>query len=416
MSRVLIESLGCKLNQAESESLLRQFLDAGHEAAESHQQADICILNTCTVTHIADRKARQRARWMQRHNPGALLIATGCYAQRAPEELARLGVTISPSSKNGELLLPPPQAATKRVNDRAISSNHHLRTRALVKIQQGCNDFCAFCIVPLVRGAESSLSPEQIIDEIKARVAEGYQEVVLTGTKIGAYQWNGDQEKGLSCLTQSVLRETNVGRLHLSSLQPQELTPELLDLWRNGRLCNHLHIPLQSGSDRVLQRMGRRYSTAEFEEAVSLVKKAIPDVAITIDIMVGFPGETEPEFEESYRFCQKMNFANIHVFPYSARQGTEAAGMSHQIGDKVKRGRAQKMLALAEESAWRFRAQFLERTVLVLWEREVEEGVWSGLTSNYIRVFATSEEPLTNCQRSARLVSAYKRGIYGELV
>jgi threonylcarbamoyladenosine tRNA methylthiotransferase MtaB len=261
-----------------------------------------------------------------------------------------------------------------------------------------------------------------VIDEVKSRVAEGYREVVLTGTKIGAYRWNGEGEChgsaegiGLKHLLSRILAETDVERLRLSSLQPQDLTPSLMEMWSDRRLCHHLHIPLQSGSDGVLRRMGREYSTSDYERAVSLAREAIPGVAITTDVIVGFPGETADEFEESYQFCCKIGFARIHVFPYSLRPGTAASRMSHRVKDVVRKERCQQMAGLARESGRRFRQQFLGEVMGVLWEKE-EGGMWSGLTDNYIRVFVESAGTLSNHLLQARLVTEMDEGVRGDLV
>lgn len=417
MNRVMVETLGCKLNQAESESLLRQLCDEGFQIAESPQEADIYVLNTCTVTHIADRKARHRVRWVRRNNPGAKIVATGCYARRAGAELASLGVDLLVEHPEDLLARLQEIITHKRYHDVVPSPQHHIRTRTMVTIQQGCNNFCAFCIVPEVRGRERSTDPEQVIGEITQRVAEGYREVVLTGTKIGAYRYNGDGVEGLPCLIRRILAETGIERLHLSSLQPQELTPGLLELWDEKRLCNHLHIPLQSGSDKVLQEMRRKYTIASFQQAIAQAREVIPGVAITTDILVGFPGESEQDFEDTYSFCEKMGFAGIHVFPYSARSGTRAAGSANQVNDRVKKGRTQRMLSLAAQSAQRFREQFLGLTLPVLWEEPIGQGVWSGLTPNYLRVFAVSqEESLANRQVATRAICQHREGLWGELV
>jgi threonylcarbamoyladenosine tRNA methylthiotransferase MtaB len=250
-----------------------------------------------------------------------------------------------------------------------------------------------------------------VIDEVRARVASGYKEVVLTGTKIGAYGGDG---VGLEHLVEHILSETGVKRLRLSSLQPQDLVPSLIEMWADQRLCRHFHISLQSGSDPVLRRMGRNYSVADYEWAVSLVRKTIPGVAITTDVIVGFPGESAEEFEENYQFCRKMSFARIHVFPYSARVGTAASKMPHQVEDRIKRERCQRMIELARESARNFREQFLGEMAEVLWERQVGES-WSGLTDNYIRVFTLSNEALNNRLASVRLLSQLKEGLLGSL-
>ncbi|MBC8275101.1 MAG: radical SAM protein, partial [Chloroflexi bacterium] len=253
-----------------------------------------------------------------------------------------------------------------------------------------------------------------IVSEVKARVASGYKEVVLTGTKIGDYNHNG---ANLKQLVEQVLAATGVERLHLSSLQPRDISPELISLWQDLRLCRHFHLALQSGSDAVLIRMRRQYSLDDYRQAVFLIRKTVPDVAITTDIMVGFPGETAEEFEESYRFCQEIDFANIHVFTYSSRPGTLAARMLGQINDRLKKERSLRMLEMARQSARKFCQRFLGQNMLVLWEREVApgRGVYSGLSHNYIRVLTQSSEPLNNKFCSACLVRLHNQGLWGEI-
>jgi threonylcarbamoyladenosine tRNA methylthiotransferase MtaB len=266
----------------------------------------------------------------------------------------------------------------------------------------------------LVRGREKSLPVDQVVAEVRHRVDNGYQEVVLTGTRIGSYEYDGI---GLKGLLEHILAGTDVARLRLSSLQPREIFPDLIGLWRNSRLCPHFHLSLQSGSDGVLGRMNRHYSVGEYQEAVSLIRALVPGVAITTDIIAGFPGETEKEFAESYQLCRQLGFARIHVFAYSPRRGTEAARLSHQISAQVKKGRSQKMLALAEESARNFRQQFLGRVRPVLWEKQAGDGVWSGLTANYVKVYARSNKDLTNKLLPVKLVDFFDRDVvWGEVV
>jgi threonylcarbamoyladenosine tRNA methylthiotransferase MtaB len=244
------------------------------------------------------------------------------------------------------------------------------------------------------------VSLDQVIAEVKHRVAKGYKEVVLTGTEIGSYSYKGT---GLKELLQRILGETAIERLRLSSLQPQEISRELIELWRDERLCRHFHLSLQSGSDTVLSRMKRRYTVSDYQRAVALIRDNVPDVAITTDVIVGFPGETEAEFEQSYNFCKQMQFARIHVFTYSSRPGTQAATMPHRVLDKIKLERSRRMLVLAKASIRNFRRKILGRTVRVLWEKQ-NCGVWSGLTDNYIRVHAKSDEDLTNQLLPMKLV------------
>ncbi len=268
--------------------------------------------------------------------------------------------------------------------------------------------------MPLVRGREKSLSVDQIIAEVKGRAGCGDKEVVLTGTKVGSYSYNG---ASLSGLLKRILVETDVSRLRLSSLQPQEISPELIGLWRDERLCRHFHLALQSGSDSVLERMKRRYSTSSYQQAIASIRSAVPEAAITTDIIVGFPGETDDEFEQSYNFCQQMAFARIHVFPYSPRSGTQAAQMPQPVAEKVKKQRSERMLTLAQESAQNFSRQFLGRTMMVLWEKQSADGVWSGLTDNYIKVYTKSDENLTNQLLPVKLVEVFNRdGVWGELM
>ena len=400
---VALETLGCKLNQAESESLARQLAERGCRVVPPSDGAAIYILNTCTVTHIADRKSRHLLRLAQRRNPGAFIIAIGCYAERAPRELAQVtGVDMVLGNEEKARLLDVLEEQGLISTSSALLPQMH-RTRSLVKVQEGCNQFCSYCIVPLVRGRERSLPLDEAVAEVRARVERGYREVVLTGTEIGSYRNSPE------LLIQRILIKTGVERLRLSSLQPREITAGLLSLWQDSskRLCRHLHLPLQSGSDAVLRRMGRRYSTEDYAQAVARIREAIPDVAITTDVMVGFPGETDEDFAESYRFCQQMAFANIHVFPYSERPCTPATLMPEKIDEPVKKERSKRMLKLARESARRFEEQFLGRTMMVLWEREVYDGVWVGLTDNYIRVVAQSKKPLKNWLIPARLGGRY---------
>ncbi len=416
-TKIALDSLGCKLNQAETESLAKRFVEAGYRLVSPADKADVYILNTCTVTHIADRKSRRRLKLACWRNPDALVVATGCYAQRAPQELAQIeGVGLVLDNDQKLRLLQLLEESGRISNSTSIqedsSTNYHpgFRTRAFVKVQDGCHSFCAYCIVPLVRGSEESLPVDQIVAEVRHRISEGYKEVVLTGTKVGSYNYDG---VNLKRLLEHILAETDVIRLRLSSLQPQEISSELIKLWHDCRLCHHFHLSLQSGSDRVLSRMKRRYSVGDYQASVSLIRALVPEAAITTDIIVGFPGESDGEFEQSYEFCRQMRFARIHVFPYSPRQGTEAARMPQQVSDKVKKQRSQRMLALAEESAQSFRQQFLDETMPVLWEKRSDDGIWSGLTDNYIKVYTRCDEDLTNRLLPLKLVEVRGDGVWG---
>jgi threonylcarbamoyladenosine tRNA methylthiotransferase MtaB len=278
----------------------------------------------------------------------------------------------------------------------------------MVKVQEGCSQPCSFCIVPQVRGPEHSRPVDEVVADVRSRVAEGHREVILTGTRIGRYAHDG----GLAGLTARVLSDCGVQRLRLSSLEPSDLTPDLLQLWRDGRLCPHIHMPLQSGSDTVLQRMHRSYSTAQYEQAASMARKAIPDLALTTDIMVAFPGESDAEFTQSHEFCEHMGFAAMHVFPYSARPGTAAQQMEARVEEGVRKRRVRAMLALAQETGRRFRGCFLGRTTRVLCEGRTN-GVSYGLTDNYMKVFIPGGDTPTNEFVSVRLADLRGAGFRG---
>ena len=414
--KVAFYTLGCKLNQAETETLAGRFDRAGFQLVPPSDGADIYIANTCTVTHIADRKSRHWLRLARRRNPNALIIASGCYAQRNRQELAQLADIVVDNSEKKHLLALVQNlkgmAEGETKQSQTLSST--FRTRSLIKIQEGCHSSCTYCIVPEVRRHEHSLSASQIIEEVKQKIAVGYKEIVLTGTKVGTYKDNGTDLRGL---IQRILTSTGIERLRLSSLQPSEISSGLLALWQDERLCRHFHLALQSGSDTVLQRMKRSYSINQYQGTVNMIKDALPDAAITTDIMVGFPGESNEEFEQSCSLCRQAGFASIHVFPYSPRPGTPAAQMSKQIKDKVKQERNQRMLELSRSSQRRFCEQFLGHTMPVLWEKETrpESGIYSGLTGNYMRVLAGSERHLSNEVTLVELVGLRNHEMWGEL-
>lgn len=410
---VALETLGCKLNQAETESLAREFKLAGFRIVTAESPADIYVLNTCTVTHVADRKTRHCLRMARRRNPDCYIIVTGCYAERAEKALTDIedvNLVINNERKNELVYMLQEQGLFKPSGERQIDG-YLDRTRSFVKAQEGCNNFCTYCIVPHVRGREKSLTPEKVIGEISDRILRGYVEVVLTGTEIGRYNYQG---LDLAGLIKRILVETNIQRLRISSIQPPEITPELVKLWNDPRLCRHFHLSLQSGSDSVLRRMKRCYGTAEYTEAVKKLRSMIQDVAITTDIITGFPGETPGEFEDSLNYTRNMEFARIHVFPFSPREGTLAARMPDQVDPGEKKIRSDRMLALAQESRRKFHLRFLNKTMQVLFE-QAAGNVWSGYTDSYIKVYTESKVSLTNRIIPIKMAELYKDGVWGEI-
>ena len=421
--RIYVGSLGCKLNQSEMDALARQLAAGGHQVVTAPAEADLCVLNTCAVTHVAAQKSRQALRRMHRDNPQARLIATGCYAQLTPGDLCELpGVEMVVGNREKdqlEELLGKDAMGVRSLG--SASSLPRTRTRALVKIQDGCDNACTYCIIRVARGPQRSRPAGEILAEVQARLAAGHQEIVLTGVHIGAYGRDRQGSPGridLWGLVRQVLAETGVPRLRLSSIEPWDLSEQALQLWDDPRLCRHLHLPLQSGSNATLHRMARQYTTAQFQRWVTAARAAIPDLAVTTDLIVGFPGETDGEFEESLAFVQKIGFSRAHVFPYSIRPGTPAAQMPGQVPSQIKAERSRALRGVASASQRAFSQSFVGRTMDVLWEsdREGDKGAeWSGLTDNYLRVHTRSPANLANRLLSTRLVAITGNDLLGEV-
>jgi threonylcarbamoyladenosine tRNA methylthiotransferase MtaB len=396
-NRIALHALGCKLNQAELQELAIAFESRGFRVVGARDDADAYVINTCTVTAEADRKARQWLRMVRRNHPESLVVACGCGVEsgRAQlEPLADLLITNREKAVMVELVAArlPTQLDGELGDEQERRSG---RTRSLVKVQEGCATPCTYCIVPYVRIGEESRPVEDVLSTVRSRICDGYKEIVLTGTKIGAYRHGAVT---LVDLLPQVLELPGLGRVRLSSLQPQELSSELLSLWQDSRLCRHFHLSLQSGSGTVLERMRRQYDPEEYAGAIQRVRAAVPDAAITTDIIVGFPGETEGEFEESVAFCESAGFARIHVFPYSRRPGTPAADMPGQVSTAVVRQRVVTMEALAGRSRTAYASSWLGRRQQVLWEVETEpgSGVYAGTSDNYLRLLCHSRVPLQN--------------------
>jgi threonylcarbamoyladenosine tRNA methylthiotransferase MtaB len=412
LPRVAIETLGCKLNQAESETLGRDLVKAGCHIVDSNEVADVYILNTCTVTHVADRKGRQMLRQAHRLNPEAKIVAIGCYAGQPGGQLGaseEIDLIVNNSEKVDMIKILRqkgwiPQSPTNRVE------SFQNRTRAFIKAQDGCNNYCTYCIVPIVRGREKSVPSKQVITEIKQRVDEGYQEAVLTGTEIGQYCAGDTNIVGL---LKRILSETTIRRVRLSSLQPFEITSELVELWQNSRLCRHFHLSLQSGSDSVLKRMNRRYTAEQYAEKVTYLRLFIPEVSITTDVIVGFPGETEYEFQESLDFCRRMLFSRTHVFSYSPREGTAAAVMARQIPAEIKKQRSNRMIELGQNNLEKYQSRFLGTSQAVLFE-QLAGGFCSGYTDTYIKVYIKNREDLSNQLLKVKLLRFSAEGLEGE--
>ncbi len=427
--KVYLHSSGCRLNQSEIETMGRQLLAAGHELVPEAAQADEVILNTCAVTREASRDARRLTRRFHRQNEAAAITVTGCHATLAPGPTRRLpGVRrVVPNRDKERLvgLLDPAAVSERPLYEvepvlrayRAAPGGH---TRAFVKVQDGCDNRCTFCVTTVARGPGRSRPLAAVVTEVRALAAAGYHEVVLTGVHLGSYGQDLGLAGGLRALVAAILADSDVARLRLSSLEPWDIEPDFFSLWQDPRLMPHLHLPLQSGSDAVLRRMARRTRRAAFRALARAARAAIPGLNLTTDLIVGFPGESEADFAQSLALVATLGFGRLHVFPFSARPGTAAAGMPDQVPRDVKQARAQRMIALGERLARAFHRRHEGQVRPVLWEHAAgadDRGLrWTGYTDNYIRVTAHGPADLANRIADARLGPARAGGMAGVLV
>ena len=420
---VAIATLGCKVNQAESDAYAQRFSDAGFRLVPAEEGADVCVVNSCTVTNVGDQKSRQLIQRLRRANPDSLLAVTGCYAAVAPEQVERLtgADLVAGLAQKDELV----ELVSERLIERGVrvprvpSPSLALRggrgttllratprTRLNVKVQDGCNDFCAFCIVPFSRGRARSLPLDVVVRQVDRAVCEGYQEVVLTGVNMTTYGRDSGSDFGR--LLEAVLERTAIRRVRLSSIEPFKFDTAWLPLWSSGRLCRHLHLPLQSGCDATLRRMRRRYDTTGFARLVDSARERVPGMAIWTDVIAGFPGETDEEFEDCFRFIERMDFAGIHVFRYSPRTGTKAASLDGRVRDGVKKERSERLLRLSEAGKRRFAGGLAGSVQQVLFEEPD-----FGLSDTYVRVHAAGGEPNTFAR--VRITGLAEEGATGEL-
>lgn len=434
MKKVAFYTLGCKVNTYDTEALAEIFENAKYEIVDFGEKADVYVINTCTVTNLGDRKSRQMIRRAKKSNPESIIVVAGCYAQTAPDEVIEIPeVNLVIGNKDRKNIVPLVERVQKNKKEKINAVTNIMKevefedlsvyemkgkTRAFIKIQEGCNQFCSYCIIPYARGPIRSRKPQSVLKEIQKLVRSGYNEVVLTGIHVASY--GKDLEHGsLIGLIQAIHEVEGMERIRLSSLEPTLLTEDFLkELSMLPKFCPHFHISLQSGSDNVLKTMKRKYTTVEYRQYVENVRKYFPYASITTDIMVGFPGESHEEFEESYAFAKEIAFSKIHVFKYSPRKGTPAAKYLNQINGKVKEERSKKLIALAEKMELEYYNQFLDSKKEVLFEQEVHNrpGYYEGLTDNYIRVLAYSEEDIKGNILSVFLEKAYVEHMEGRLL
>jgi threonylcarbamoyladenosine tRNA methylthiotransferase MtaB len=427
--KIYLDIVGCRLNQAEIEQFARQFRSAGHVLVSAPEKADLAVVNTCTVTAAAASDSRGKIRQAKRAGVGELVI-TGCWATLNPQEAANMaGVSRVVSNDQKDRLVPdllniPDQTLDREPLEREPIPGARLRTRAFIKVQDGCDNCCTFCITTIARGPGRSRGIPEILADIRAACnpaggPNSAKEIVLTGVHLGSWGYDLSPRLNMQHLVGTILDETSVPRLRLSSLEPWDLDEDIFALWDNPRLCRHLHMPLQSGSATVLRRMARKTTPREYANLVAAARAAVAGIAITTDVITGFPGESETEFMESLAFIREMDFAGGHVFTYSARDGTAAARMPDQVPHLLRKKRSARVRTVLAESSAAYRENFLEQVVLVLWESASTVGPhgWelSGLTGNYLRVKAQTPFNMWNTITPVRLTGMNGKELYGQI-
>lgn len=438
--KVAFHTLGCKVNQYETEAMREQFKAEGFESVDENDFADVYVINTCTVTNLADRKSRQYIRRMKKGNPEAVIAVTGCYAQIKPEELAELpevDIVAGTGEKNNIIqyvkdFMEEKQQQTHiktydelcEYQDKGIITSMESRTRAYIKIQEGCDRFCAYCLIPFARGKVRSRDPEEVVAEAKALVEKGFKEIILTGINTALYGVEDGfaekyplwaKEDGIESIIKAICQIPGEFRVRLSSLEPAVINAEYVErLMKYDKLCHHLHLSAQSGSDHVLKLMNRPYGQKEYLDIVEVLRKCDPLYGISTDIIVGFPQETDEDFEDSMNLIKKAEFCKVHAFSYSKREGTAAAAMKGQVPSQVKNTRVTALMEAGEQASDHFFQKCKGAVRTVLFEEWDGEYI-TGYTDNYIKVYAKGSDEDLNCFREVKLLEIYKDGMKGEI-
>jgi len=435
MPTVAFHTLGCKVNFYDTEAIWQQFQREGYEQVDFEQTADVYVINTCTVTNSGDRKSRQIIRRAIRRNPDAVVAVTGCYAQTSPAEIMAIpGVDLVIGTQDRDRIIPlvkeiqekrqPINAVrnimkTRQFEELDVPTFSH-QTRAFLKIQEGCNNFCTFCIIPWSRGLMRSRAPESVIRQARLLVDAGYKEIVLTGIHTGGY---GEdlEDYSLARLLWDLDKVEGLKRVRISSIEASQITDEVIEVLKaSDKMCRHLHIPLQAGDDTILKRMRRKYTAEQYAEKLASIREAMPGVAITSDIIVGFPGETDELFENGYRFIERMDFSELHVFPYSKRTGTPAARMNDQVDEQVKHERVHALIDLSEKQQLKYAKSNVGQVLDVIPERTrpgvLRSGEIAGYSDNYLHVIFEGSEELIGEMCKVRITEAGVNHCRGVLV
>ena len=429
MKKAASFALGCKVNQYESEAIAELFAEKGYEIVGIDEEADVYVINTCTVTNFGDKKSRQLIRKVKRQNENAIVAVVGCYAQTAPKELMEIaGVNLVIGTKDRAQIVEMVEQY-----DRANGVENHVsdimkervfeplsiqklanRTRAYLKIQDGCSQYCSYCIIPYARGPIRSREPQEVVAEVKRLAENGFKEVVLTGIHVASYG-KDRKDTSLPDILKQVHEVEGIERIRFSSIEPNVVTEEFAQTMAAlPKVCDHFHLSLQSGCDKTLKEMNRKYDTEKYRQAAATLRKYLPKVALTTDIIVGFPGETEEDFRESYAFAEEIGFAKIHVFPYSPKRGTPAAARKDQLLNAVKSERSHTLIQLSDRMAADFLADAVGTEAEVLYERAVGDGIYEGHTTNYMKVHGRSEVDLTNRICKTHITRAEGEMLFGD--
>ncbi len=426
--KIAIHTLGCKVNSYESEAMIELFKQEGYEEVSFKELADVYVINTCTVTNTGDSKSRQMIRKAIRKNPEAVICVVGCYSQIAPDDIKNIeGVSVVLGTQfRNEIVdlvkqFQQDQKQIVKVKDvmrlktfEDLNIDHFSNTRAFLKIQDGCNNFCTYCIIPYARGRVRSRSPESVLRQAQELVDHGYYEIVLTGIHTAGYGEDLDDYSFYDLLV-DLIKIKGLKRLRISSIETSQIPDEMIDLIASSHvIVDHLHVPLQSGCDETLKRMNRKYNCETYYQKLSHIKEKIPDIVFTTDVIVGFPGETEEEFEKTYQFIEKVGFTQLHVFPYSPRRGTPAAKMDNQIADTIKHERVNRLIELSHQLNSQYAKSQIGKTLRVLFEKE-EDGFFIGHGDNYLLVKVSSDDRLIGQIRDV-IIESYDEILFGRVI
>ena len=427
--RVAFCSLGCKVNQYESNAMAQKFIEAGYLVVDFEEPADIYIVNTCTVTSIADKKSRQMLRRAKDNNPDSIVVACGCYAQVAAKEIEKIeevDLVIGNNEKKDIIKIIEDYRADKSVKEMVSDvmykeeyvefgpTTYTEKTRAVIKVQDGCDRFCSYCLIPFARGHIRSRAIDNVIEEVKKIVEDGFKEVVITGIHVASYGRDFKDGTTLIDLLEKINAVEGLQRIRLSSIEPIIMTDEFIDrLAKLDKVCDHFHLSLQSGCTETLKRMNRRYTAEEFMEATKRLRARFPNAALTTDVIVGFPGETDEEFEKTYKFLDEIKFYHMHVFKYSPRKGTKAAVMPNQVDAAIKEVRSKKLIELSDKNELEYNKSYIGKDVEVLFE-EKDGDFYKGHTKNYMVVKYKTDEMLENAIKVVSVIDANEECLIAE--